>query len=148
MGVGADYVVSILTLSFLPTCRWWFDAENAKAAQDARGEFVQFLREHEQDAEAIAASELVFGELIGNVVRHAPGAIDIDLDWSNGFARLHVIDRGRAFKADRMLPQDAMSESGRGLFIVRQLATELSIEHVPGYGNHVTAGLPLRHKIE
>ena len=148
LGRASDDDVAILTVAFEPTRRWSFDAENAKAAQDARGEFVQFLREHDQDADAIAASELVFGELIGNVVRHAPGAIDIDLDWSNGCAWLHVIDRGHAFQADRMLPQDAMSESGRGLFIVRQLATELKIEHVPGYGNHVTAGLPLRHKIE
>ncbi len=148
LGGAADDDVAILTVAFQPTRRWSFDAENAKAAQDARGEFVQFLREHDQDADTIAASELVFGELIGNVVRHAPGAIDIDLDWSNGFARLHVIDRGHAFMAERALPEDAMSESGRGLFIVRQLATELKIEHVPGYGNHVTAGLPLRHKFE
>ncbi|HET9096834.1 MAG TPA: SpoIIE family protein phosphatase, partial [Candidatus Baltobacteraceae bacterium] len=143
LGNVASDDVAVLTLSFNSGIRWSFDAENAKAAQDARGEFVAYLREHAGDAAEIETAELVFGELVGNVVRHAPGAIDIDVEWNNGSPRLHVLDRGPAFRAPSHLPADLLSESGRGLFIVRQLSTTLRVEHVPGYGNHVAVDLPL-----
>jgi PAS domain S-box-containing protein len=148
LGGRADDDVAILTLSFETSKRWSFDAENARAAQDARTEFVQYLRAHVNDAFSISAAELVFGELIGNVVRHAPGSIDIDLDWSQERPQLHVIDRGPAFEAGAHLPTDILSESGRGLYIVGRLANNLKVEHVPGYGNHVTVELPLRRKLE
>ncbi|HLI95136.1 MAG TPA: SpoIIE family protein phosphatase [Candidatus Baltobacteraceae bacterium] len=144
LGNAATDDVAVLALSFEPGIRWSFDAENAKAAQDARGEFVEYLREQSSDEEAIETAELVFGELVGNVVRHAPGAIDIDVEWSNGAPRLHVLDRGSAFEPPSHLPSDLLSESGRGLYIVRNLSKQLNVEHVPGYGNHVSVELPIR----
>lgn len=143
LGNAAADDVAILTISFEPGIRWSFDAENAKAAQDARGEFVAYLRHHNGDAESVEIAELIFGELVGNVVRHAPGAIDIDVEWSAGSMLLHVLDRGPAFTPPGKLPEDVLSESGRGLFIVRQLSTSMSVEHVRGYGNHVSVGLPV-----
>jgi PAS domain S-box-containing protein len=148
LGGRADDDVAILTVSFEISKRWSFDAENARAAQDARAEFVQYIRAHVNDSFSVSAAELVFGELIGNVVRHAPGPIDIDLDWSKAAPVLHVIDRGPAFEDSNTLPTDILSESGRGLYIVRRLASDLKVEHVPGYGNHVTVELPLRREFE
>jgi anti-sigma regulatory factor (Ser/Thr protein kinase) len=148
LGNNASDDVAVLALAFEPGIRWSFDAENAKAAQDARGEFVQYLREQTEDASDIETAELVFGELVGNVVRHAPGAIEIDLEWSNGSPQLHVLDRGAPFNAPPHLPKDVLSESGRGLYIVRQLSKNLSVEHVPGYGNHVVVELSIRRKHE
>jgi PAS domain S-box-containing protein len=148
LGSAAPDDVAILTIAFESGIRWSFDAENAKAAQDARGEFVEYLRRHSRDAQAVQLAELVFGELVGNVVRHAPGAIDIDVEWLNGSPTLHVLDRGAAFTAPSHLPDDLLSESGRGLFIVRQLSKGLRVEHVPGYGNHVRVDLPLLRKHE
>jgi PAS domain S-box-containing protein len=142
----SDDDVAVLAISFEPAVRWSFDAENAKAAQDARGEFVAYLSEHIDDVIAIQTAELIFGELVGNVVRHAPGAIDIDVEWRNGSPTLHVLDRGAAFTQPAALPLDVLSESGRGLYIVSALSKMLRIEHVPGYGNHVTVELPLREK--
>ncbi len=144
----ADDDVAILTISFEVSKRWSFDAENARAAQDARAEFVQYIRSQVNDGFSVSAAELVFGELIGNVVRHAPGPIDIDLDWTGQSPVLHVIDRGPAFEAGSTLPKDILSESGRGLYIVRRLASDVKVEHVPGYGNHVTVELPLRREVE
>ena len=148
LGNAAADDVAILTISFDSTIRWSFDAENAKAAQDARGEFVDYLRRQFADERSVETAELVFGELVGNVVRHAPGAIDIDVEWSNGAPVLHVLDRGPAFKAPSRLPQNILSESGRGLFIVRQLSKSLRVEHVRGYGNHVCVELPIIRKYE
>jgi PAS domain S-box-containing protein len=148
LGNAAADDVAILTISFESIVRWSFDAENAKAAQDARGEFVRYLRRYCADEESIQLAELVFGELVGNVVRHAPGAIDIDVEWTNGAPMLHVLDRGKAFAPPSHLPDDLLSESGRGLFIVRQLSKTVNVEHVPGYGNHVRVELPVRRKDE
>lgn len=144
LGNASTDDVAVLTISFESGIRWTFDAENAKAAQDARGEFVAYLRRYSADCEELQTAELVFGELIGNVVRHAPGAIDIDVDWRNGSPVLHVLDRGPAFQPPSHLPEDVLSESGRGLFIVQRLSKTLNIEHVPGYGNYVCVELPIR----
>lgn len=148
LGNAASDDVAVLTIMFDSGIRWSFDAENAKAAQDARGEFVDYLRRNACDETVVETAELVFGELVGNVVRHAPGAIDIDLEWSNGSPMLHVLDRGSAFKAPSHLPDDPLSESGRGLFIVQQLSKRFRVEHMPGFGNHVCVELSVLHKVE
>ncbi|HZZ64676.1 MAG TPA: SpoIIE family protein phosphatase [Candidatus Baltobacteraceae bacterium] len=144
----ADDDVAVLTVSFEPTVRWAFDAENARAAQDARTQFVRYLRANGTDPEDIGMAELIFGELVGNVVRHSPGPIDINLDWSNDRPVLHVLDRGPEFVLTRALPEDVLSESGRGLFIVKALSGDIRVEHISGYGNHVVVELPLRRKVK
>ncbi len=138
--------VAVLTLSFGSSNGWSFEAENARAAQDARAQFVRYLRRHVQDEGDIAMAELVFGELVGNVVRHAPGAIDVAFEWLDDRAVLHVIDRGRSFDLTQALPRDVLSETGRGLFIVGKLTRMLRVEHLAGYGSHVTAELSLQRK--
>ncbi len=140
----SDDDVAVLTVSFEPSVRWTFDAENARAAQDSRGQFVRYLLERGSEKAQVGIAELIFGELVGNVVRHSPGPIDIDLDWVADFPTLHVIDRGSPFELTEGLPGDPLSESGRGLFIVRRLARDVHVEHVAGYGNHVTVELPVR----
>ena len=135
--------VAILAIRFEPGESWSFTAENAQAANDARGDFVRYLRGRDLDDEAIEAAELVFGELVGNVVRHAPGPIDVQLDWSGEVPALHVIDRGKSFSGTARLPTNPLSEGGRGLFIAEQLSKRVTIEHVPGFGNHICAELEL-----
>ncbi len=135
--------VAILAIRFESGESWSFTAENAQAANDARGDFVRYLRKHVRDQSAIEAAELVFGELIGNVVRHAPGPIDVRLEWSEERPRLHVIDHGEAFGGPAHLPSNPLSEDGRGLFIAEQLSKRLTFEHIPGFGNHVAAELDL-----
>lgn len=136
--------IAILTIRFEEHAGWAFTAENAQAANDARGDFVRYLRARVSDEAAVSAAELVFGELVGNVVRHARGAIDVRLEWSGEQPILHVIDRGAKFARANELPPDPLSEGGRGLFIAQELSDSLLIEHVRGFGNHVVAALRLR----
>lgn len=136
--------VAILTVRFDAPIGWTFCAEDAQAANDARSDFVRYLEANANDGNAIEAAELVFGELIGNVVRHARGAIDVQLEWCDEGALLHVIDRGPEFMLAGGLPSDPLSEGGRGLFIARQLSESLAVEHVGAYGNHVTAELRVK----
>ncbi len=134
---------AVLTVLFGERTHWSFDAENAQAAHDARAQFVAALRERAPAGSDFSAAELVFGELVGNVVRHAPGPIDVQLEWSGTHPVLHVTDRGKGFIRDPALPADVLSESGRGLYIISQLTRELHIERIPGYGNHVSGVLKI-----
>jgi PAS domain S-box-containing protein len=135
--------VAILTIRLGDTERWSFSTQNAQAANDARADFVRFLQCRSQDARSVESAEVVFGELVGNVVRHAPGPVDVTLEWGEGAPVLHVIDRGAAFERRARLPDDMMSEGGRGLFIAQHLSAGFGVQHVPGYGNHVWAQLQL-----
>ncbi len=94
-----------------------------------------------------APSEIIFGELVGNVVRHAPGSIDITLEWEGSRALLHVIDRGKGFTYTPPVEIDLLREEGRGLWLIHQFAVFTSIEYLPGYGTHVTVELPVRRKL-
>ena len=134
---------AVLTVRFGERAQWQFDAENAEAAGEARKSFIDRLRLRTQSAVALAAAELIFGELVGNVVRHAPGPIDVQLDLAPKDPVLHVIDRGKGFVRDPALPSDPLSESGRGLYIIALLARHVQVERIPGYGNHVAVTLVL-----
>jgi PAS domain S-box-containing protein len=134
---------AVLTVLFGERTQWSFDADNAQAAHDARRELLDHLRARSGTNPDLSGAELVLGELIGNVVRHAPGPIDVQLQWEGRTPVLHVIDRGKGFVRDPELPGDPLSESGRGLFIVSRLTEGLTVERIPGYGNHVAARLRL-----
>ena len=149
---GANDDVAVLTITVrgaipprrpqgVPMPAWVFRADDARSAEDARAGFIAFLRTRGVPDANYAAAELVFGELIGNVVRHAPGAITVEVDWSAKDPILHVIDRGPAFGARAKLPDDVMSESGRGLFLISVLGEDFSVTPLPGYGNHARVRL-------
>jgi PAS domain S-box-containing protein len=135
---------AVLTVSFGDRAHWSFDAENAQAAHDARSEFVAKLCAQSEPGSDVDAAELIFGELIGNVVRHAPGPIDVQVEWRGRYPVLHVTDRGKGFIRDPALPVDPLSESGRGLYIISLLARSVRVERIPGYGNHIAVELPIR----
>jgi len=128
--------VAILTVSVGVPDRWSFKLEDARAAENARSELVHYLQSRSHDRALAENAELVFGELISNVVRHAPGPVEVELEWSDGQAILHVIDTGRPFTAPEKLPDD-LSESGRGLYIVRAMSRDVRVQRIPHYGNHI-----------
>ncbi len=138
--------VAILTLTLGRETHWSFESADAIAAQSVRASFVAALAREATDDSDIGAAELIFGELIGNVVRYAPGAIDIDLEWGGEGPVLHVLDRGSGFDLRSTLPDDVMSERGRGLFIVATLGRDMRADRLPERGNHVRVALPVRRR--
>jgi anti-sigma regulatory factor (Ser/Thr protein kinase) len=135
--------VAIVAVGLAHNRHWTFDANDAMRAQGARSSFVAYLRAHGQPNADFDAAELIFGELTGNVVRYAPGPIDIDLEWVERRAVLHVIDHGPGFEARARLPDDEYSEHGRGLFIISTLGREFSSTPLCGGGSHVRVALPV-----
>ena len=96
--------------------RWSFHTDDVRSATASRRAFAEGFRDRGVSDEDVALGEIVFGELVGNTVRYAPGAVDVIVDWSGPDPVLHVLDTGPGFRHISILPPDLLSESGRGLF--------------------------------
>jgi anti-sigma regulatory factor (Ser/Thr protein kinase) len=121
---------------------WSFDARDARSTRDVRELFIAYLRAKGRPDADYAGAELVFGELLGNVVRHAPGTVDIEVEWRGDAPVLHVLDRGPGYDRLGTLPP-TFSETGRGLYLVTTLTREFTVTRLPGYGSHARAVLPI-----
>ena len=133
--------VAVLTVEFGERSYWSFKADDARAAENARSQLVKYMCAHTGDHSLVETGELVFGELIGNVVRHAPGPVEVRLEWNGGHPVLHVIDSGPSFTVPYTLPSE-LSETGRGLFIVQMVSENILVERIADSGNHVRVTLP------
>lgn len=124
--------------------RWRFESAEASHAYDARRDLLAYLTSHADGQSDLGAAAMIFGELVGNVVRHAPGPIAIELYWDRGMAVLRVRDSGPGFEWDGSVSlPEPMAESGRGLYIVYTLVQSMKVSRPPGGGTEVTAWLPI-----
>jgi anti-sigma regulatory factor (Ser/Thr protein kinase) len=121
---------------------WSFPADSAQHAEHVRGELGQLLRARGATETDLAITGLIWSELVGNVYRHAGGAADVVLDRSGPAPVLHVLDRGAGFTFVSRLPSNELAESGRGLFVVSQIARDLSVVAREGGGSHARVVLP------
>lgn len=137
--------IAIMAIKFgVAEVRWQFQASDARAAYSMRNDFFTKLRELcVLDEEQFATCGVIFAELIGNAVRHAPGSLSVSLEQRGDEVVLHVIDKGHGFDYAPHLPNDLWAESGRGLFLVSMLARHVEVERVPGLGSHVAVTLPI-----
>lgn len=123
---------------------WSFTSDNASDALEKRNDCAAALREH-LSASSLKPSTLaqIYGELVSNVVRHAPGRIAIVLRLDTASATLTVTDSGKGEIRLPARPPDAYSEGGRGLLIVAHLAAGIHIARTPEGGTAICAVLPL-----
>jgi anti-sigma regulatory factor (Ser/Thr protein kinase) len=109
-----------------------FRIADASLANNARTIFQRYLAAQVDANSDIYGAELIFGELLGNVARHAPGAIDVRLRWNGPVAILEVADHGPGYSVDDVhLPGD-LAESRRGLFLVSSFGRDLAVRCEPG----------------
>ena len=120
---------------------WSFDSRDAEAAHEVRRQFLGELERGGFTSVGVGNAELVFGELLGNVVRYAPKWVDITLDWGGEAPTLHVLDGGPGFRYRPQLPANLLSEQGRGLYIVSRLTKEFNVSKRPHGGSHARAVL-------
>lgn len=120
--------------------RWTFDARDAQEARKVRREMVQFITGHLPHTD-FSAAELIFSELAGNVAKHTTGNAELSVERRNGCVILKMTDRGGAFDYTAPDVVDPLAESGRGLFLVKQLSGGMRIDRNNGT-NTVTVQLP------
>ncbi len=148
-GIRDDVAVLTLRLAHAEssaddwTMRWRFDPRDWRRAYDVRETLAETLAASGANVD-LPAAELVFGELVGNAVRHAPGLVDVALSWDDAATPvLHVIDDGPGYVPRSGLPPDD-AESGRGLYIVAQLSREFTVTKLARRGVHARAVLLTR----
>jgi signal transduction histidine kinase len=126
--------------------KWKFESADASRAYHVRHDLIKHLADYASRDSDLDAAGLIFGELVGNVVRHAPGPIAVELQWDEGIAVLRVRDHGPGFEwnGSTALPENPLSECGRGLFLVHACARRLSVRRHPERGTEATVWLPVR----
>ena len=127
--------------------QWSFDTRDAQAARQTRSEFVKRVYCTYGDEVDATAAELVLGELIGNVVRYAPGVAEVRAEFDERGVTIAVKDNGTGFEpAASGREFGLLSESGRGLAIVATLAETMEIDCGENDGCCVRARLDLRSR--
>lgn len=119
---------------------WQFDATVLDEALAVRDAAVCTIAE-ESPATSRNSAWLVVTELITNVVRHAPGPAEVRLEAEQGRVAVHVLDRGPGGVPAAHLPEDPLSEGGRGLYIVSRLAHRFEMLARFEGGSHAIAVL-------
>jgi hypothetical protein len=101
-------VIAIITVQFgVGNRQWRFEAGDSSVAYAIKREFISILSEFaDAVSDQIEACELIFDELIGNAVRHAPGPLSISLSTAGNEVVLHIIDEGPGFEYCPSLPED------------------------------------------
>jgi len=137
-----DIAILTATLGEVPaagafeTYEWRFTSSDRRTATLVRREIGLRVAAWTGRDEEFLESELVFGELFSNVVRHAPGPLEVRARATAEGGEIVVIDRGSGCP---MTAQsiDQFAESGRGLHLVRALADRVLIEPSPS-GSRIT----------
>lgn len=123
---------------------WYLDGRDRDAISHLRREIAAYLARHGARGGDVAGAELAVSELLTNVGRHAPGPAWVHLDWSGVRPRIDVHDLGPGFEPDPRLPDDRMQSSGgRGLYVVSNVASWLSVRAKQAGGAKVSAELPV-----
>jgi anti-sigma regulatory factor (Ser/Thr protein kinase) len=132
-------------MSVLPrTTTWSFDSSTALSAHESRIALMQFVRKYATADSDLFSTELILGELLTNVVEHAPGRVYVHIDWTGERPVIRVRDSGPGFDASRdPVATDPYAEDGRGLLLVKSLADNVRIRTAPGFGTEISARLPV-----
>ncbi len=128
---------------------WRFHSSSAHTAQASRREVMAYFRTMAAHAPNLFEVELVIGEIFANTVQHAPGLVEVRVEWLLESPILTVRDTGPGLEYfDAKLPDDVLSETGRGIFLVSTLAAGVTLRSRPGYGTELRAVLPLKRTVE
>jgi len=116
--------------------RWIFRSDDADAFNGVRAQICDRLTVFGLQRSRCTTAEMIFAELVGNVVRYAPGVVEVLLEWRNGKPILHVLDRGPSFSYAPRLPTNLLAENGRGLYLVKELSHDFNVSPRPAGGSH------------
>lgn len=127
---------------------WYFETDCPRDALAGRPLLERYLSDHTREGSDLFPAALVYGELVSNVIKHAPaGGVRVWLEPHRDKFALCINDPGTGFteRDMRKKPRDE-AESGRGLYIIKQVCEEISYERVERDGFVVKAVLPLSRR--
>jgi predicted ArsR family transcriptional regulator/anti-sigma regulatory factor (Ser/Thr protein kinase) len=126
---------------------WYVDRGVRTAVTELRREIkAQLVRHADASPDELEDAELIAGELLANAIDHSQGPIWVCLDWSGPQPTLLVRDMGAMFALPVTAP-DVAQPRGRGLWLVSQLAPELSVA-ARRVGKTVEAVLPVTRPVQ
>lgn len=123
---------------------WHLRTERPESALAKRGEYLEAIAQQCGETFDRFTAELIFTELVGNVIRHSRGPIEISMRCLDGYAQLNVEDSGRGFEYRPQLPADPLSDNGRGLYLISRYAKTVRVKKNANAGTIVTALFPLK----
>jgi anti-sigma regulatory factor (Ser/Thr protein kinase) len=132
-----DVAIMVIAVeTSVPVQRWRFDPRWSDVAKRVRRELCEALQRTSLDPARVLDVELIFAELIGNALHHAPGVIELILETHDERVVLHVLDKGPGFAFSPRLPSDLYSEVGRGVYLIANFSTNFIVERRAGGGSH------------
>ncbi len=121
---------------------WILHAREAREGARLRHAFRDYLEAYGHPASDFDAAEAVYGELIGNCARHAPGPVRIEFRWSN--ATLVVVDACDRLRHWPFSPDDTAEEQTFHAFaIVSALGGGVQLTRDPEGGTRASVVLPV-----
>jgi anti-sigma regulatory factor (Ser/Thr protein kinase) len=122
--------------------RWRIKRGDYASAPAQRAAFRELLSSNGLQAKA-PVCELVFGELMTNAMKYGTEPMYVDVQIAPDSLRIKVDDSGGCFDLGQAMRKPPDQEGGRGLHIVKAIATKLTVERTPRFNCEVTAVLKL-----
>jgi anti-sigma regulatory factor (Ser/Thr protein kinase) len=106
--------------------RWLISLDLASVTR-TRHEFRKWLERCVGNDHPLTEYELVFGELVTNAVRYGRAPINVEAECSERRLSIRVEDWGSCFEIAKARPARPLAEGGRGLDIVKALASDVTV---------------------
>lgn len=144
-----DTVLLVIQLGAGLQKSWTYDSRDPLGAHALRREITHFIRSLAPNEDDLFRTELIIGEALANTVEHAPGSVNVDIDWTDAYPVVTVSDSGPGLSHFvATLPADALNENGRGLFLIASLARDVQIEAKSGMGTRMRIVLPTKRAVD
>lgn len=143
---STDDIVLLLARFCERQKEWQFHSNDVGAARTARRELMAFAQQLDGDSETGFAAVTILGEALANAVRHAAGPVRVAVDGAIDTLVLTVTDSGPGWEGGVFAaPRDPLAENGRGLFLMKSLAEDLTIHPGPDGGTQLRARIRITH---
>jgi hypothetical protein len=122
--------------------RHWTLAGDASEALRLRPAFRDYLVVHGHPGSDFHAAEVVYGELLANCARHAPGPVRVEFRWAD--ATLAVIDGSDRLRSWPFSPGDWSAEATHHAYaLLSGLGRRVHLGREPGGGTRASVVLPV-----
>jgi hypothetical protein len=126
--------------------RWALSASTARDGLRWRRAFRNYLEAYGDPASDFDAAEAVYGELVGNCVHHAPGAIRVEFRWND--ATLVVVDACERLRTWPFSPADTAAEMTHHTYaILSALSGRVHLKREAEGGTCASVALPVRRGV-